>query len=133
MLLTAPARVTGFFVAPDGSTVAGQSIKTPTRHSGVTILRVPLQITRPGLYKLQMHAEGAGQTVNRTAKIRFLSTRPTSPVWQDGAPRVAVVRGAKGLGSLDRLLGKRFVVRRISDAALYDVVDTKSPTAAAVV
>ena len=67
MLLTAPARVTGFFVGPDGSIVPGQTIKTPTRHAGVTILRVPLRITKPGLYRLQMHAEGVGQTVNRTA------------------------------------------------------------------
>ena len=43
------------------------------------------------------------------------------------------MRGAQGLGSLGRLLGKHFVVRRIADAALYDVVNTKSPTAAAVV
>jgi len=133
MLLTAPARVTGFFVAPDGSTVPGQTIKTPTRHSGVTILRVPLRIKKPGMYRLQMHAEGAGQTVNRTAKINFLATRPASPIWQTGAPRVAVVRGVGGLGSLGRLLGKHFVVRRIADAALYDVVDTKSSTAAAFV
>ena len=43
------------------------------------------------------------------------------------------MRGVGGLGSLGRLLGKHFVVRRIADAALYDVVDTKSPTAAAFV
>jgi hypothetical protein len=133
MALTAPARVTGIFVAPDGSKVAGQSIKTPTRHAGITILRVPLRITKPGLYRLQMHAEGAGQTINRTAKIKFIATRPASPIWQDGAPRVAVVRGAKGLASLDRLLGKHFVVRRIADAALYDVVDTNYRTAAAAI
>ena len=133
MTLTAPARVTGTFVAPDGSTVAGQTIKTPTRHSGVTVLRVPLRITKPGLYKLQMHAEGAGQTVNRTAKINFMARRPASPIWQDGTPRVAVVRGAKGLSSLERRLGKHFVVRRIADAALYEVVDTSYRTAAAVV
>jgi uncharacterized repeat protein (TIGR02059 family) len=133
MMLTAPARVTGTFVAPDGSTVGGQSIKTPTRHAGVTVLRVPLRITTPGLYKLQVHAEGAGQVVNRTAKINFMARRPASPLWQDGAPRVAVVRGAKGLEALDRALGKRFVVRRIADAALYDVVDTSYRTAAAVV
>jgi hypothetical protein len=133
MTLTAPARVTGTFVAPDGSTVAGQSIKTPTRHAGVTLLRVPLRITTPGIYKLQMHAEGAGQAINRTAKINFMASRPASPIWQDGAPRVAIVRGAKGLSSLDRRLGKRFVVRRIADAALYDAVDTSYRTAAAVV
>ena len=133
MSLTAPARVTGVFVAPDGSTVAGQTIKTPTRHAGVTILRVPLRITKPGLYKLQMHAEGAGQTVNRTAKINFMPTKPATPVWQDGALRIAIVRGAGGLGLLDRLVGKHFVVRRIADAGLYDVLDTSNRTSAAVV
>jgi DNA-binding NarL/FixJ family response regulator len=46
---------------------------------------------------------------------------------------VAIVRGVKGLGSLDRRLGKGFVVRRIADAALYDAVDTSYRTAAAVV
>jgi hypothetical protein len=132
MSLTAPARVTGFFIAPDGSTVPGQTIKTPTRHAGVTILRVPLRITKPGMYRLQMRAEGVGQVVGRTAKINFMATKPASPIWQDGAVRVAVVRGA-GHQSLDRLLGNRFVVRRIADAALYDVLDTVSPNAAAVV
>jgi hypothetical protein len=133
MSLTAPARVTGYFVAPDGSIVPGQTIKTPTRHAGVTILRVPLRMKRPGLYKLQMHADGVGQVVNRTAKINFMPSKPRSPVWQDGALRVALVRGATGLGSLDSMLGKHFVVRRIADARLYDVLDTTSRTAAAVV
>jgi hypothetical protein len=125
--------VTGSFVAPDGSIVPGQTIKTPTRHAGVTILRVPLQITSPGIYRLQMHADGLGQVVGRTAKIRFLATKPASPVWQDGALRVAVVHGVRGLDSLGSALGKHFVVTRVPDAALYDAVDTKNPTAAAVV
>jgi hypothetical protein len=133
MLLTAPARVTGVFVAPDGSRVPGQTITTPTRHAGVTILRVRLRITQPGLYKLQMHAEGAGQVVDRTAKINFMPTRPATPIWQDGALRVAIVRGAGGLSSLTRLLGKHFVVRRIADAGLYDVLDTANRTSAAAV
>jgi hypothetical protein len=133
MSLTGPARVTGSFVAPNGSIVPGQTIKTPTRHAGVTILRVPLKITAPGIYKLQMHAEGLGQVVNRTAKIRFLATKPASPIWQDGDVRVAVVHGVRGLGSLGRALGGNFVVTRVSDAALYNAVDTQFPTAAAVV
>ena len=33
MTLTAPARVTGNFVGPDGSIVRGQTIKTPTRRA----------------------------------------------------------------------------------------------------
>jgi hypothetical protein len=133
MSLTGPARVTGWFVAPDGTIVPGQAIQTPTRPAGVSILRVPLTITTPGIYRLQMHGEGLGQVVNRTAKIRFLATKPASPVWQDGAIRVTVVHGARGLGSLGSALGRRFVVTRVTDAALYDAVDTRYPTAAAVV
>jgi hypothetical protein len=134
MALTAPARVTGSFVAPDGSIVEGQTIKTPTRHAGVTVLRVPLRVTKPGIYRLQMHAEGAGQAVDRTAVIRFLAKRPASPLWTDVRPlRVAVVRGVRGLETLGSRLGKGFVVQRVADAALYDVVDTKYPTAAVAV
>jgi hypothetical protein len=134
MSLTAPARVTGSFVGPDGSIVPGQTIRTPTRHAGVTLLRVPLRVTKPGLYRLQMHAEGAGQVVNRTALIRFLAERPASPVWQDVRPlRIAVVRGVKGLGSLGNRLGHGYLVRGVADSALYTVVDTKFPTAAAAV
>ncbi|MDX6485570.1 MAG: large repetitive protein, partial [Gaiellaceae bacterium] len=132
MSLTAPARVTGSFVAPDGTIVPGQTIKTPTRHAGATILRVPLTIRKPGLYRLQLRAEGAGQTVNRTAKIKFLRTQPLSPVWQDGAVRVAVVQGAK-VGPLDKALGKGFVVRHVTDAALYQAIDTNYRTAAAAI
>jgi hypothetical protein len=54
-------------------------------------------------------------------------------VWQDGAVRVTVVQGARGLGSLGSALGDRFVVTHVTDAALYDAVDTRYPTAAAVV
>jgi hypothetical protein len=134
MSLTAPARVTGSFVGPDGSIVPGQTIRTPTRPAGVTILRVPLRITKPGLYKLQMHADGVGQVVNRTALIRFLAKRPVSPLWQDVRPvRIAVIDGVKGLGSLGRRLGKGYLVRGVADSALYSVVDTNSPTAAAAV
>ena len=98
---------------------------------GVTILRVPLRVTKPGLYRLQMHAEGAGQVVNRTALIRFLAERPASSVWQDVRPlRIAVVRGVKGLGSLGSRLGRGYLVRGVDDSALYTVVDTKFPTAA---
>ena len=133
MSLTGPARVTGSFVGPDGTVVPGQTIKTPTRHAGVTILRVPLRVTAPGLYKLQLHAEGLGQAIDRTAKIRFVAARPDSPVWQEGAIRVAVIHGTRGLGSLGRRLGKGFVVEHVADAALYGAVDTSYRTAAAVV
>jgi hypothetical protein len=130
MSLTAPARVTGHFVAPDGSIVPGQTIKTPTRHAGITILRVPLTVSKPGLYKLQMHADGLGQVVDRTAVIRFVARRPSSPVWQDGPLHVAVVHGARGLGGLPAKLGDGFVVERVSDADLYSVLDPQRPTAA---
>jgi len=134
MSLTAPARVTGSFVASDGSVVPGQAIRTPTRHAGVTILRIPLRVTKPGLYRLQMHADGAGQLVNRTALIRFLPKRPASPVWQDARPlRIAVVDGVKGLAPLGDRLGRGYLVRRVADSALYTVVDTKFSTAAAAV
>jgi hypothetical protein len=62
-----------------------------------------------------------------------MARRPASPLWQDGSPRVAVVRGVKGLGALDGALGKHFVVRRVADAALYEVLDTSYRTSAAVV
>jgi hypothetical protein len=131
--LTGPARVTGSFVAAGGSVVPVTTISTRIRRAGVTILRVPLAGTRPGLYRLQLRAEGLGQSVGRTAKIRLLSTKPASPVWQDGAVRVAVVRGVHGLDSLGSRLGRRYVVRTVDDADLYRAVDTNYRTAAAVV
>jgi hypothetical protein len=131
--VTLPARVTGNFVAADGTVVPGQTVKTPTRHAGVTILRIPLRVTKPGVYQLQLHAEGGGQAVDQTATIRFLSTKPSSPVWQAGAIRVAVIRGAGALEALGARLGGRFVVERIADADLYRVVDPASSTAAAAV
>lgn len=131
--VTMPARVTGNFVATDGTVVPGQTVKTPTRHAGVTILRIPLHVTKTGYYRLQMHAEGGGQTVNRTATVKFIATRPSSPVWQRGAVRIAVIRGAGSLQALGSRLGGHFVVKRIADADLYRVVDATSPTAAAAV
>ena len=100
----------------------------------MTILRVPLRVTKPGLYRLQMHAEGAGQVVNRTALIRFLAKRPASPVWQDVRPlRIAVVRGVRASARSATALGHGYLVRGVADSALYTVVDTKFPTAAAAV
>jgi hypothetical protein len=131
--LTAPARVSATFVTPNGSSVPGGLPAAPTRPSGVTMLRVPLNVTKPGVYRLQLHASGLGQTVDRTAVIRFLTTMPASPVWQDGAPRIAVVKGAARPDSLGKALGKGFVVEAIADAKLYDAVDTAHPTAAAAI
>ena len=129
--VTAPARVTGSFVAADGTVIPGQVIKTPTRHAGATILRVPLHVTKPGVYRLQVHAEGIGQVVDRTARIRFLARRPKSPVWQERGPlSVAVVDGLRVRGSA---LGPAYRVRRVSDADLYSAVDPKDPHAAAAV
>ena len=131
--VTMPARVTGNFVATDGTVVPGQTVKTPTRHAGVTILRIPLRVTKPGVYQLQMHAEGGGQAVDQTATITFLARKPSSPVWQAGATRVAVIRGAGELDALGSRLGEQFVVEHIADADLYRVVDPASATAAAAV
>ncbi|HEX3224465.1 MAG TPA: invasin domain 3-containing protein [Gaiellaceae bacterium] len=130
--VTMPARVTGNFVATDGTVVPGQTVKTPTRHAGVTILRIPLRVTKTGYYRLRMHADGGGQAVDRTATIKFIAAKPSSPVWQKGAVRVAVIRGAGAL-ALGSRLGGHFLVKRIADADLYRVVDAKSPTAAAAV
>jgi len=61
----------------------------------------------------------------RSARPRR-SGRPSGPAGR-GRP------GVKRLGSLDRALGSGFVVRPVSDAALYDAVDTSFRTAAAAV
>ena len=113
MTLTAPARVTGTFVAPDGSTVTGQSIKTPTRHAGATILRVPLRITQPGSTSCRCTPR---------ARARRSTGRRRSTSWRERPRRRSgrtAHRGSRSCAaqrasSLDRLLGKRFVVRRIS-------------------
>jgi len=131
--VTMPARITGNFVAADGTIVPGQTVKTPTRHAGVTILRVPLRVTKPGVYRLELHAEGGGQVADQSVKITFVAQQPHSPIWQSGATRVAVIRGAGTLTALGSRLGRHFVVERIADAGLYRVVDPVSSTAAAVV
>jgi hypothetical protein len=131
--VTMPARVTGNFVAADGTVVPGQTVKTPTRHAGVTIMRIPLRVTKPGVYRLRMHAEGAGQAVDRSTTIRFLATKPSSPAWHAGATRVAVIRGAGALAALPARLGRHFVIERVADAALYHAVDPASPKAASAV
>jgi hypothetical protein len=133
IFVTAPARVTGNFVAEDGTVIPGQVIKTPTRRAGATILRVPLHVAKPGLYRLQVHAEGIGQTVDRTARIRFLRTRPSAPLWQSSGPvRVAVVAGVD-VAPLAQRLGHAYVVQGVRDADLYSVVDPRDPQAAAAV
>ena len=135
IVVTAPARVTGSFVAPDGKVIPGQVIRTPTRHAGSTVLRFPLRITTPGLYRLQVHAEGIGQVAERTARIRFVMHRPTSPIWQAAGPiRVAVIQGLRVRAStLRAALGHKYVVQTVSDADLYSQVDPNDPRAAAAV
>jgi len=126
ILVTAPARVTGNFVAADGTVVPGLVIKTPTRRAGATILRIPLRVKKPGLYRLQVHAEGAGQTVDRTARIRFLARRPAAPA----ALRVAVVRGLSvRAATLGAALEHRYAVRVVDDADLYAAVNPVDPHA----
>jgi hypothetical protein len=135
IVVTAPARVTGSFVAPDGKVIPGQVIRTPTRHAGATILRVPLHVGAPGLYRLEVRAEGAGQVAERTARIRFVMHRPASPIWQAAGPvRVAVVRGLPlRTSTLRAALGHDYLVRPVGDADLYSEVDPNDPRAAAVV
>ena len=96
MLLTAPARVTGVFVAPDGSSVPGQTIKTPTRHAGVTILRVPLRSRSPGSTGCRCTPRARARSSTARRRSTSCATQPASPIWQDGALRVAIVRGARG-------------------------------------
>jgi uncharacterized repeat protein (TIGR02059 family) len=130
ILVTTPARVTGNFVAADGTVIPGQVIKTPTRRAGATILRVPLRVKKPGIYRLQVHAEGAGQAVDRTARIRFLARRPAAPA----SLRVAVVRGLSvRAATLGAALGHRYVVRVVDDADLYTIVNPVDPNAATAV
>jgi uncharacterized repeat protein (TIGR02059 family) len=131
IVVTAPARVTGSFVAPDGTVIPGQVIRTPTRHAGSTVLRVPLNVTKPGVYRLQVHADGIGQVVDRTARIRFFAERPASPIWQSSGPlKVAVVRGLK-LNAAN--LGSGYHVDVVDDADLYSAVDPQDPHAATAV
>jgi hypothetical protein len=130
IFVSAPARVTGNFVAADGTVIPGQVIKTPTRRAGATILRVPLRVTKPGLYRLQVHAEGIGQAVNRTARIRFLAQRPAAPA----TLRVAVIRGLSvRAATLGAALGRKYVVRVVNDADLYTAVNPIDPNAATAV
>jgi hypothetical protein len=127
ILVTAPARVTGNFVAADGTVIPGQVITTPTRRAGATILRVPLRVTKPGIYRLQVHAEGAGQAVDRTARIRFLARRPGAPA----TLRVAVIRGLSvRAATLGTALGRKYAVRVVDDADLYAAVNPVDPNAA---
>jgi hypothetical protein len=135
ILLTGPARVTGSFVGADGSVVPGQVVKTPTRHAGATVLRVPVRVSKPGVYRLQLHADGLGQVVDRTARIRFVATRPASPLWQDaGTLQVVVINGVRlGRTTLGKALGPNYVVRTVSDAELYAAVNPNDPHGAAAV
>jgi len=75
-----------------------------------------------------VHADGIGQTVDRTALIRFVQRRPASPIWQSGRLKVVVVRGIHIAP-----LGPSYVVSTVSDADLYRAVDPIDPHAAAAV
>jgi hypothetical protein len=135
MALTAPARVTGSFVGPGGVTVPGQTVKTPTRRAGITILRMPMHVTKAGTYVLHMHADGAGQTTDRTVTIHFSMQRPTSPLWQTVRPlTVVVIHGANvGPSRLAGGLGHGYRIDALADAALYTALDPISETAGAAV
>jgi hypothetical protein len=134
IFVTARARVTGSFVDARGRVIPGQVIKTPTRRAGATILRVPLHVAKPGLYRLQVHAEGLGQTVNKTARIRFVRTQPKSPIWQDPGPlRVAVIKGAPVVKNVLGAGDANYAVQSVADAELYSVVNPVDRHAAAAV
>ena len=120
--ITAPARLTGWFVSPSGTTVPAIS-KGPVRRAGATVLRLPLVIPTPGLYKLQLHAVGNGQTANRTAKIMFVERQPAKPLITGKPIGVVVIRGVHPYPGLDSLLGSNFNVWRVADANLYDAVN----------
>ncbi len=135
MALTAPARVTGNFTAANGTTVAGQTVKTPTRRAGITILRIPMHVTRPGIYQLQMHADGIGQTVDVTTTIKFMQHRPASSLSAAARPiPVVVIHGARSsLAGLRAALTHGYTVRPVADANLYTAVDPTNPNPAAAV
>jgi hypothetical protein len=98
------------------------------------VLRVPVRVTKPGLYRLQVHAEGIGQVVNKTARIRFVQHAPKR-IWQSSRRlNVAVVDGVRiGARGLARTLGHGYTVQQIADADLYRAVDPQYGTAAAAV
>ena len=135
LALTAPARVTGSFYGKNGLTVPGQTVKTPTRRAGITILRVPMHVTKPGVYQLKMHADGIGQVVDVSTRIKFMQHRPASPLSLVARPlHVVVIRGAHtSLARLGSSLGHSYTVSPIADADLYTAVDPASRTAAAAV
>ncbi len=135
MALTAPARVTGNFTAANGTTVAGQTVKTPTRRAGITILRVPMHVTKPGVYQLKMHADGIGQTVDVSTTITFVQHRPTSPLLHTPQQlHIVVIRGAHtNLTNLRANLGRNYVIQPLADANLYTAVDPTNPNPAAAV
>ena len=135
MALTAPARVTGSFLGKNGLVVPGQTVKTPTRRAGITILRVPMHVTKPGVYQLKMHADGIGQAVDVSTKIKFMQRRPASPLSVVARPfHVVVIHGAHtSLDGSAPSLGRGYTVSPIADSALYTVVDPASRTAAAAV
>ena len=90
-------------------------------------------MTQPGLYRLQMHADGIGQqSIGRRGSAS--SRRGPVAHLAGGAIRVAVVQGARGL------VDARRRARRASSSSgrrptptLYDVLDTRFRTAAAAV
>ena len=120
--ITAPAKLTGWFISPNGTTVPAIT-KGPTRRAGATVIRLPLVIPTPGLYKLQLHAVGSGQTANRTAKILFVEKQPAKPLVNGKPIGVVVIRGLNPYTGLDDLLGSNFNVWRVSDANLYEAVN----------
>ena len=128
MSLTTPARVTGVFVAPDGSDRPRPDDQDPD---------APCRRHDPARAAADHEARALPASDARRGR-----GPDRQPHGEDQLPRDAARARRSGrtarcasrscaalrrLGSLGGRLGKHFVVRRIADAALYDVVDTKSP------
>jgi hypothetical protein len=132
--LTAPARVRSWFVSDStGRRIPNTSQVTRTLRSGVTILRLRLPNLRPGTYRLQVRADGAGQSTARTARLRIVKTRP----WTASGPKPlgVVVTGPKPrqLHQLQTMLGPQFDVRTTIGSLLFTAVDPRTTRTAAVV
>jgi hypothetical protein len=132
--LTAPARVRSWFVSDStGKTIPNTSQVTRTLRSGVTILRLRLPNLKPGTYRLQVRADGVGQSTARTARLRIVKTRPWTA--SGAKPLGVVVTGPqpRQLHQLQTMLGPQFDVRTTIGSLLFTAVDPRTTRTAAVV
>ena len=92
----------GFLVDPQGRTTAVTWTVRRVR-AGSTILRLPIPRTLkllPGEYKVQLRTTARGTTVGRTAKIRLLTTKPTTPFTPRSKAAGVVILKGDGLQTL---------------------------------